>query len=322
MPKPPNWHVWKFAELNHCDSRTAYRHKNTNSQEWQQFRTSNPIPNQNELLALVSRRNKYKRGSEYGFFLKASKEYQKEIAEQGGLVTLGPPKKKSQYGFIISDTILECSWMLIGGTKRQNKKSPRVWWYEENGAWTDTPLHLCCWLLRRREKKKTKAMINKCLRRQIDNAAKRERWRTNPDYRKMVVDRRRLHRQNNRDKARAYASSYRKLRRQDPGIRLKQNARSRFWKVMKKVKAVQTTDSFNHFIGCSTSFLKQHIEKQFESWMTWDNYGISWQVDHKKPLSHFDLFDPNQARAAFHFSNLKPVSKEYNVSKQDRWVDA
>lgn len=322
MPKPPNWHVWKFAELNHCDPRTAYRHKNTNSQEWQQFHTSNPVPNQNELQALFSRRSKYKRESEYGFFLNASKEYQKEIAEQSGLVTLGPPKKESQYGFIISDTILECSWMLIGGIKRQNTKSPRVWWYEKNGAWTDTPLHLCCWLLRRREKKKTKAMINKCLRRQIDNAAKRERWRTDPDYRKVVVDRRRLHRENNRDKDRAYASGYRKLRRQDPGIRLKQNARSRFWKVMKKVKAVQTTDSFNHFIGCSTSFLKQHIEKQFESWMTWDNYGISWHVDHKKPLSHFDLFDPYQAKAAFHFSNLKPVSKEYNVSKQDRWVDA
>ena len=165
-------------------------------------------------------------------------------------------------------------------------------------------------------------MLHKCIRCQIDNAAKRERWRTDPDYRKMVVDRRRLHRHSNRDKDRAYASSYRKLRRQDPGIRLKHNARSRFWKVMKNVKAVQTTDGFNDFIGCSTSFLKQHIEKQFESWMTWGNYGISWHVDHKKPLNHFDLFDPHQAKAAFHFSNLKPVSKEYNVSKQDRWVDA
>lgn len=321
MPKPPNWHVWKFAELNHCDSRTAYRHKNTNSQEWQQFRTSNPIPNQNELLALVSRRNKYKRESEYGFFLKASKEYQKEIAEQGGLVTLGPPKKKSQYGFIISDTILECSWMLIGGTKRQNKKSPRVWWYEENGAWTDTPLHLCCWLLRRREKKKTMTLLSYAIRRQVDAARLREKWRTNPEHRRLLVYKRRVHRILNREKTRAYASNYRKMRRRDPGIRLKQNARSRFWKVMARVKAVQTTDDFNDFIECSSAFLRQHIERQFESWMNWDNYGPGWQMDHKIPLKHFDLFDPQQAKAAFHFSNLKPVSAAYNASKQARWAD-
>lgn len=199
---------------------------------------------------------------------------------------------------------------------------PNVWQYRSEGAWLQTPLHFCVWSMRRRLKKKTRTMLHKCIRRQIDAAAKRERWRADAEYRSLKVTQRRLLRQNNRDKDRAYASGYRKLRRQDPGIRLKQNARSRFWKVMKNVKAVQTTDSFNDFIGCSTSFLKQHIERQFESWMTWDNYGISWHVDHKKPLNHFDLFDPNQARAAFRFSNLKPVSKEYNVSKQDRWVDA
>jgi len=198
---------------------------------------------------------------------------------------------------------------------------PNIWQYKSKGAWMQTPLHFCAWSMHRRLKKKTKTEIHKSIRRQVDNAVKREKWRNDSGYRKMRVIQRRIHRQKNREAERAWASKYGKKRRQDAGIRLKENARSRFWKVMAKVKAVQTTDDFNDFIGCSSAFLKQHIESQFESWMDWSNYGPGWQMDHKIPLKHFDLFDPQQAKAAFHFSNLKPVSTEYNASKQARWAD-
>jgi len=191
----------------------------------------------------------------------------------------------------------------------------------KEGAWFDTPLHFCCWLSKRRKQRFLKRFNYLASRRKIDAAVRRERWRTDSEFRRLTIEKRRLHRQLNKEKTRAYASNYRRLRRRNPGIRLKMNARSRFFKVMKKVKAVQTTDSFNDFIGCSSAFLRQHIERQFEPWMNWDNYGPGWQMDHKIPLKFFDLFDLDQAKSAFHFSNLKPVSAAYNASKQARWSD-
>lgn len=195
-------------------------------------------------------------------------------------------------------------------------------WLNKQGAWFDTPLSFCSWLSKRRSERINKKIKRISRRKEIDAAVKRKRWANNPEYRRLVVEQRRLNRNLNKEKTRAYARSYRRLRRQNPGIRLKMNARSRFFKVMKKVKAVQTTDSFNDFIGCSSAFLRQHIESQFEPWMNWDNYGPGWQMDHKIPLKFFDLFDLDQAKSAFHFSNLKPVSAAYNASKQARWSDA
>lgn len=337
MPKTPSWHAAEFCRLRSCVKRTQQKFKKNNTAAWNAFCRSHVQPaNWTHRTQNWGRKTQcswprkirpnvlsFKELADLDkpFFKNVNGVFKKEIQAcrlrlpQGGQPKIGP------LGFVKRDVILECSWMLFGGTRRQNKKNPRVWWFEKSSAWIDTPLHLCCWLLHRREKKNAQTLLYKSLRRQADNAARRERWKTDPNFRKMLVDRRRLHRRNNIEKTRAYCRLYRKLRRQDPAIKLKQNARSRFGKVMKKVKAVQTTSSFNDFIGCSTQFLKEHIEKQFESWMAWDNYGISWNLDHKKPLNRFDLLDPYQANTAFHFSNLKPVSVEYNASKQDRWVD-
>ena len=232
---------------------------------------------------------------------------------------MGHKKLLSEFGFEYKDTYQECGFMLLCGGTGNSSNYINL---KNKGAWFDTPLHFCAWLSKRRSEKLDKKIKRISRQKEIDAAVKRKRWANDSEYRRLKVEQRRLNRNLNKEKTRAYASSYRKLRRQSPEIRLKMNARSRFFKVMKKVKAVQTTDSFNVFIGCSSAFLRQHIESQFEPWMNWDNYGPGWQMDHKIPLKFFDLFDPDQAKSAFHFSNLKPVSSAYNASKQARWSDS
>lgn len=69
-------------------------------------------------------------------------------------------------------------------------------------------------------------------------------------------------------------------------------------------------------LGCSIEELKAHLERQFQPGMTWDTWDQrGWHIDHKKPLSSFDLTDPAQVAHACHFSNLQPLWWRQNISK-------
>jgi broad-specificity NMP kinase len=52
--------------------------------------------------------------------------------------------------------------------------------------------------------------------------------------------------------------------------------------------------------------------------MTWSNYGKDgWELDHIKPLSSFDLVDPDQFKDACHYTNLAPVWRAHNRAKSN-----
>ena len=72
------------------------------------------------------------------------------------------------------------------------------------------------------------------------------------------------------------------------------------------------------YIGCSPSELRTHLEAQFKSGMTWDNYG-KWHVDHIVPLSWWDFSLPENIFKASHYSNLQPLWGVENISKGDRY---
>jgi len=230
--------------------------------------------------------------------------------------------KHSDCGFRFKETISECSWMhpKIKRFGKLHKGCRGLFIYKNEGAWLDTPLHFSSWLLQRRQQKQRKALLTKERKKHYGREYKKQRWANDQEFRIRSVERQKLHRKNNL-RHRQYMRDYRRKQRQDFGLRLKQNARSRFWKVMQGVKKDIVTDSFNLFIGCSAAFLKGYIEKQFSPTMSWNNYGAVWEVDHKIPLKNFDLKNQDQAKAAFHFSNLQPATTSYNRSKQARWSD-
>lgn len=70
-------------------------------------------------------------------------------------------------------------------------------------------------------------------------------------------------------------------------------------------------------VGCTVAQLRAHLERQFKPGMTWDNLG-AWHIDHIKPCASFDLSDPDQQRACFHYTNLQPLWARENLSKSDR----
>lgn len=234
--------------------------------------------------------------------------------------------KISASGFAYKQIIDECSWMHPKNQKKccfgiLREKPRATCLYRNQNAWLETPLHFCCWLHSRRIQKQNKALLSNKRKKEKANTWKRLKYAQNQKFREESNLRRKLHRYRNLDKHREWSRTYAKKRRMDYGIRLKTNARSRFWKVMKSVKKQQITESFNSFIGCSTSFLQEHIQGQFTKIMSWSNYATTWEVDHKIPLKYFDLKNKEQAKRAFHFSNLQPATLSYNRSKQARWSD-
>lgn len=69
-------------------------------------------------------------------------------------------------------------------------------------------------------------------------------------------------------------------------------------------------------LGCSVKELKEHIESQFQRGMSWDNWGLyGWHIDHKIPVSFFNLTDPSQQKICFNYKNLQPLWAIDNLKK-------
>jgi hypothetical protein len=68
-------------------------------------------------------------------------------------------------------------------------------------------------------------------------------------------------------------------------------------------------------LDCSLEYLKLYLEKQFLPEMTWENYGLIWEIDHIKPCFIYDLTDPKQQQECFNYKNLQPLFKTTKIAK-------
>jgi hypothetical protein len=80
------------------------------------------------------------------------------------------------------------------------------------------------------------------------------------------------------------------------------------------------------YVGCSSGFLRNHLESLFLPGMSWKNWGRAdrddgrvWHMDHIVPLSWFPFDeDPSLLYVASHWSNLRPMWGQENQSKGNR----
>ena len=115
----------------------------------------------------------------------------------------------------------------------------------------------------------------------------------------------------------------REKRKKNVPFRLAHNGRTRLNKILKDGNANKVA-SARELCGCTPEDLKRHLESQFKLGMTWENHGVwrhgqpmTWHIDHIKPCASFDLTDPEQQKACFHYTNLQPLWALDNMSKQD-----
>ena len=93
---------------------------------------------------------------------------------------------------------------------------------------------------------------------------------------------------------------------------IKKSLASRLRKVMTK-----KNNSTMNYIGCNIIYLREWFTFNFSLEMDWSNYGSYWSIDHIIPISKFDLTDEKEKLQCWNWSNLIPVSINYNSSKKE-----
>jgi hypothetical protein len=97
-------------------------------------------------------------------------------------------------------------------------------------------------------------------------------------------------------------------RRQNPEVKLKEALRARIYNSLKDEKDRSTDE----YLGCDIQTYKQHLENQFTSEMSWENYGVYWDIDHIKQVNIFNFKNNTEQQECFNYNNLRPLEKIEN----------
>ena len=182
--------------------------------------------------------------------------------------------------------------------KEENKEQQREYkkkWYEENKE------------KRREQHKKWKEKNKEKIREQA------KKWK-----------------EKNKEKHREYSKKWEKERyHTDPCYKLR-NLTSRM--VRGALKEGKSGKSMLPYVDWNSyEELKEHLESQFEDWMTWENHGKwhpterRWHIDHIKPqsvlLEGVTSMDDPKFRECWALENLRPLEARENLSKGNKLLD-
>jgi hypothetical protein len=141
-----------------------------------------------------------------------------------------------------------------------------------------------------------------------------------------VRERKKEYYENNKELIKLKFQTYRRenktKRNENEKIKKKNNSfyniltgmRSRLCSYILKKGFTKNNKTFD-IVGCSPEFLKEHLEKQFISGMTWENRN-KWHIDHIIPLSSAKTED--ELYKLCHYTNLQPLWAEDNLKKSNK----
>lgn len=155
---------------------------------------------------------------------------------------------------------------------------------------------------------------------------KRARWNAyrktraiSPEWRAVVAERQRVLRKRPGQKARerAYRPQYVRDRRATSVMfQIGSRLRSRLHNAL-RAGGSRKSGKLVELIDCSINDFKRHIETLFAVGMSWE--ARNFHIGHRRPCASFDLSDPAQQRACFHFTNLRPEWPVDNLTRGSFW---
>jgi hypothetical protein len=133
------------------------------------------------------------------------------------------------------------------------------------------------------------------------------------------------HREQERERGKKYyklnKEAIAKRRKSTPEKRLSSNVRKSIYKAIKRTPDGAKGGSTFDYLPYTPEQLREHIEKQFEEWMTWDNWG-EWHIDHITPQSAliYDSLTHTNFQKCWDLDNLRPISAKENLAKSNKIV--
>lgn len=113
-------------------------------------------------------------------------------------------------------------------------------------------------------------------------------------------------------------------RKNDLGYRLRGNVSRAVRRAIFNNGKVKNGNSILRFLPYTIDELKNHLESQFKSWMSWDNYGRyssesgkKWHIDHiisQASLPYDSMEHPNFIKC-WSLNNLQPLDAIQNIKK-------
>ncbi len=134
----------------------------------------------------------------------------------------------------------------------------------------------------------------------------------------------------NKDKINAHKLGYQKIREyNDPIFKLRRRVSNMVYIAIKKFGATKNNLSILNFLPYTIAELKIHLEKQFETWMSWNNWGNfnakswndndsatwTWNIDHVIPQSDlpYSSMEDENFKKCWALNNLRPYSAKQNI---------
>ena len=99
--------------------------------------------------------------------------------------------------------------------------------------------------------------------------------------------------------------------------RILHNQKRRVRQICKEMGFIKT-EKFDKFFGTTTSGLKKYLEELFYDKISWDNYNVVWEVDHKIPLLNVNSYEKLKKLA--HYTNLQPLLITDHKSKSSQEI--
>lgn len=105
-------------------------------------------------------------------------------------------------------------------------------------------------------------------------------------------------------------------RKHDPDHQRRQQLRHKV--NLAVIHQTKYTSTIHKLIGCDVATARAHLESQFENWMNWENYGSGrgkWCIDHIVAVATIDIFNEDEVKRIFHYTNMQPLEFCKNSKK-------
>lgn len=122
----------------------------------------------------------------------------------------------------------------------------------------------------------------------------------------------------------------------NPAYRIRKIVSASIYRYLKNNGGSKNGKSVSEYLPYTIQELRQHLQSQFESWMTWDNHGKydskmwddddpdtwMWQIDHIIPQSKlpYASMDDENFKKCWDLSNLRPLNAKQNAVDGGRKV--